>query len=201
MQASTQFAGGSEGGNPNNYRFVFHYNPPNFAFDLQAGKTSPILGTDQSIDPLTAAASVSLSFLINRQEEVASRTQTAHRVAHLQNFGDLGTMYDVEFLLRVCSGDPSPDSETAYNNWLKMNLIDVYFSPMVRFHGYVVDINVNHVMFNVYMIPTITEVQVSMTGIYDSTPSASADGDLNPFSGTDLVPVGANGVSAGVKQK
>ena len=179
-------------GKPNGYRFIFHYNPPNFQFNMQAGKLPPLLSNDQTIDPAAAASAVSLSFLINRQEEVASRTPTKNRVANLQNFGDLGTMYDVEYMLRVFNGDPVAGTDTAYNQYLMMQLVYVYFSPTVHFHGFVTDLTVNHAMFDVYMIPTISEVQISLTGIIGNG-QASADSSRSPMSQATLAP-GTNGV-------
>lgn len=83
-----------------------------------------------------------------------------------------GTAYDLDFLFRVCNGDPATQSPqlsdpgaTADYGFLAGVPLWVQFNPNQRFMGYVTNLSITHGMFTEKMVPVMTTVSVSLARV------------------------------------
>jgi hypothetical protein len=77
-----------------------------------------------------------------------------------------GTLADIEYLYRACNGDPvsvtHTTEKTADIGMLAMTILDLYLGPNIRYTVRVANMSVQHMMFSNRMIPTFSQVQLSL---------------------------------------
>ena len=90
----------------------------------------------------------------------------------LQEIYDKGTMYDVEFLLRVLLGyrlksQLRGGKLTSDVGWITPRPVELHLGSSLRYLVNVVDLTLNHVIFNERMVPLFTTVRITGTRIPD----------------------------------
>lgn len=165
--------------------FRFMYNPTSFSYS--SASNNQVDWTLGSKDPtllLTGNQTVEFELYINRIADMSflrqiknlDDTKRAYPRALYQEEVDgilhRGTEYDIEFLYRVLNGDPLKDPllfgpnykgrtadfgfTTAVPCWLVLN-------DNLRYYGSVANFRVNHVMFDLNMVPMLTVMSVSFS--------------------------------------
>ena len=106
-----------------------------------------------------------------------------------------GTMYDVEYLLRVLLGYTLKSQLryelTADMGFFSRRKVELHLGPSLRYYGYVNSLAVNHVMFNERMVPILSYVDVGFSR-YPDYP------DSNTWS-TTYMPIGNRAGASGSK--
>ena len=173
----------SSKGSTNQWGFRFMYNPTSFGY--QSSSNNSVDWTLGSSDPatlLSGNSTVTFEVYINRipdlkylrlktpqppEDQVYLRTLTD---PERQGILNRGTEYDIEFLYRVLNGDPLKDSllfNTSYKGftsdfgyttgvpcWLVLN-------ENLRYYGSVASFSVNHLMFDLNMVPMLSIVNIT----------------------------------------
>lgn len=97
-----------------------------------------------------------------------------------------GTLADLEYLYRAANGDPvevtHTSGKTADIGMLAMTIMDLYLGPNIKYTVRVASASIQHMMFSNRMIPTFTQVQLSLirgitmasTGDFPSASTSSA---------------------------
>jgi len=100
--------------------------------------------------------------------------------AELSDIYNRGTMYDLEFLLRTVLGyeyesslgrGMSWDKKTADLGWLGGKPVEIHLGKSLRYLGRLVSLNVNHVLFTERMVPTFSEISITIARLPDVTSS------------------------------
>lgn len=77
-----------------------------------------------------------------------------------------GTLADLEYLYRAANGDPvevtHTSGKTADIGMLAMTIMDLYLGPNIKYTVRVASASIQHMMFSNRMIPTFTQVQLSL---------------------------------------
>lgn len=157
----------------------------NWGFRMWLPPTGVSLGMGASLQPITqpsydtgtainvAYGSLSLQFVLNRQEEIVSKASVPpdHHVMNTTQFTELGTLYDLEYLYRVCNGDPKwyPrfPSDTANRQFLEATVCQIRLgggSSAHRTHmyqGYPNSLDVQHLMMTKDMVPMVSVCTLS----------------------------------------
>ena len=177
---------------PKQWGFRFMYNPTTFGY--QTSSNNSVDFTFGAKDPATLLAgnqNVSFQLYINRIPDMAYLHSLANgnsRINISESFAygralypeekagllNRGTEYDIEFIYRVLNGDPtskpllfSQDYQgltadfgytTATPCWLVLN-------DNLRYYGSVSSLDVNHVMFDLNMVPILTTVTIQFSRI------------------------------------
>lgn len=106
-----------------------------------------------------------------------------------------GTMYDVEYLLRVLLGYTMKSQLryelTADMGFFSRRKVELHLGPNLRYYGYVNSLMVNHVMFNERMVPILSYVDIGFSR-YPDYP------DSNTWS-TTYTPIGGSGSRSGTR--
>jgi hypothetical protein len=142
------------------------------------------------------AGTISLNLILNRINDMkyidpktgrlkagVSTTAFSGRPPTNAEVGDIynrGTMYDLEFLLRTVLGyeyqsalgrGMSWDKKTADLGWLGGKPVEIHLGKSLRYLGRVASLNVNHVLFTERMVPTFSEVSITIARLPDVTSS------------------------------
>jgi len=162
--------------------FRYTYNPTTIGYQVQGN--SSVDWTLSSSDPAALLAGpfqVTFQLYLNR---IADMTQL--KTAPNQGYGqpalsqeqidgilNRGTEYDIEYLYRVCNGDPDTslgkNPLLNYNGTssdigiLKMLPVWLYINDNMKLFGSIANINVNHAMFTLDMIPILSTIDISFT--------------------------------------
>jgi hypothetical protein len=122
--------------------------------------------------------------------------------AEQRDIWNKGTMYDIEFLLRAIVGftiDSSLgrntfwDKKTADIGFLTGLPVELHLGKSLRYIGRIENLNINHVLFTERMVPTFSEVTITVQRIPDyagNTLLYPVDGDIDKAATTN------NGYSA-----
>ena len=168
-------------GKNHRWGFRFTYNPQSFAYStLASNSVDWTLGSKDPAVLLAGNQNVTFQLYLNRIPDLKylrmtnpKLTQTAiyqRELANTEIQGILnrGTEYDIEFLYRVVNGDPLTQSNllnydgytsdfgytTGVPCWLAL-------SENLRFFGSISGFNVNHIMFDLNMVPMLSIVDIS----------------------------------------
>lgn len=99
-----------------------------------------------------------------------------------------GTMYDVEYLLRVLLGftmkSQLRQEMTADMGFFSRRQVELHLGPTLRYRGFVNTLSVNHVMFNERMVPTLSYVQIGFSRYPDYPFTDSTTGSSTTSGGT-----------------
>ena len=89
-----------------------------------------------------------------------------------------GTLYDLEYLYRVANGEPletwkgpSADYGILFGQPLRLHFTSLTYNGFpvgMSYYGFISSISMDHKMFSVDMVPSLTEVQISFTRIPDT---------------------------------
>jgi len=161
--------------------FRYTYNPTTIQYAVQ-GNTSVdwTLGSNDPAALLAGNMQVTFQLYLNR---IADMTQlrTNKSKGYVPPLNDTevagllnrGTEYDLEFLYRVCNGDPddslgknpllSYNGASADIGILKTVPVWLYINDNMKLFGSITNMNVNHAMFTLDMIPILTTVDITFT--------------------------------------
>jgi hypothetical protein len=167
----------------NQWGFRFMYNPSTFKYDSTSNNAVDwTLGSSDPATLLSGNSSVSFDVYINRipdlkylrlkNPEVSIDKVYPRLLEPEEKAGILnrGTEYDIEFLYRVLNGDPLKNSlllsskydgvtsdfgyTTGVPCWLVLN-------ENLRYYGSVASFSVNHMMFDLNMVPILSVVSIT----------------------------------------
>ena len=168
----------------NQWGFRFMYNPTTFSYSSSSNNSVDwTLGSKDPATLLVGNSNVTFELYLNRIPDLKYlRMSGTPRVTQEQLYGrkledyevegilNRGTEYDLEFLYRVLNGDPlnkpllfdkqyggaSADFgfTTATPCWLQLN-------KNLKYFGSVASLQVNHVMFDLNMIPMLSTVSIT----------------------------------------
>jgi hypothetical protein len=161
--------------------FRFTYNPQSFSYSTTASNSVDwTLGSKDPAVLLAGNQSVGIQLYLNRIPDLkylrmtnpkATQTSVYGRelaTSEIQGILNRGTEYDIEFLYRVVNGDPLTKSSllnydgvtsdfgytTGVPCWLAV-------SENLRFFGSVSGFSVNHIMFDLNMVPMLSIVDIT----------------------------------------
>jgi len=179
--------------------FRFMYNPTTFSYSTAASNNVDwTLGSSDPSVLLQGNQSVTFELYLNRivdmsylkdypqgGSDLAGAYATAGGLSeeHVQGILNRGTEYDVEFLYRVLNGDPRKNAlllDESYRGsgvtadfgyttgmpcWLQLN-------DNLRYFGSVANLTVNHMIFDLRMVPVLSVVNITFSrypAIWNST--------------------------------
>lgn len=167
--------------------FRFMYNPTSFSYNSSSNNNVDwTLGASDPTILLSGNANVSVELYLNRiadmsylrdyitgQVSAASLSSSYGRELKDEEIKGIlhrGTEYDIEFLYRVLNGDPlkNPllfdpyyDGVTADFGYTTAVPCWMYLNENLRYYGSVASFQVNHVMFDLNMVPMLTVVGIN----------------------------------------
>jgi hypothetical protein len=175
------------------YGFQFLYNPSTIEMQYmgiaQTDMTMYTSGTEafNMIPPTTTSATVSFDILINRMNDMKYYTsegkltengKKAYPADHVpdateqKQIYNMGTMYDVEYLLRTLLGYTSKSYlrngiVTADLGWFSKKPVELHLGKNLRYLGFVGGVSLRHAIFNEHMVPLFTTMHIEFSRIPD----------------------------------
>jgi hypothetical protein len=178
-----------------NYGFQFMYNPSQISMDYTGAPNVDVAmqtsGTEKFNLMGTSATQSSISFqiLINRMFDMKYYEPDGSGSGRLKSGGaraygsrvpslpeqraiyDMGTMYDVEYLLRTLLGYTLKsylrNGQTADMGYLGARPVELHLGTSLRYLGTVTSISLDHRIFNERMVPLFTNVSINFARIPD----------------------------------
>ena len=156
----------------NRWGVQFHYNPTSITVSGQADPSIAALTIGQSGSILgNGTISVSLELYFNRIYDLSDPSGSNYptklsktpedQLRYIQQFG---TEYDIEYLYRVCNGDPRNvrglSHKTADFGFLTQSLVRLDLGPF-KYIGTISSMEIDHLLFTPTYIPTFTKVSIS----------------------------------------
>jgi hypothetical protein len=182
----------ADAGDNHNYGFQFQYNPGTVAMTYF---TSPnvdvtMMTSGQEMFNLAGVSgsqgSVSFQVIINRifdmsyygPDGVLKPGIEANAIyskppatGEFKDIYNKGTMYDVEFLLRVLMGTTMSSylrgERTADMGWLPAMPVELHLGKSLRYLGTVNSLSLNHMIFNERMVPMLTTLDIAFARLPD----------------------------------
>ena len=157
------------------YKFLF--NPQTLSIGTAL---NPELTPDAPFDRMAVFSgqqTFALELNLDRQLEVAGVPVPGAQHPDLPMVRKMGCGYDVEYIYRVINGDPRPGAVNAQGYptsdtgffFMTMVLIDL---GGFKFTGYINELRVDHKMFALGMIPTVSTMTLGVTRLtFDQAPS------------------------------
>lgn len=183
---------GGAGPDPINYGFQFQYNPGTVAMSYFTSPNVDVTMMTSGTEMFNLAGvsgsqgSVSFQIIINRifdmqyitpsgtlktglsAKDVYSKPPTTTEIKDIYN---KGTMYDIEYLLRVLMGTTMKSylrgDNTADMGWLPAMPVELHLGNNLRYLGTVNSVNLNHIIFNERMVPLFTTVDIAFARLPD----------------------------------
>ena len=172
---------------PKQWGFRFMYNPTSFSYSSASNNNVDwTLGASDPTILLSGNANVSVELYLNRiadmsflkdyvngSVENASLENAYGRMLKKEEINGIlhrGTEYDIEFLYRVLNGDPlknpllfdpAYDGVTSDFGYTTAVPCWMYLNENLRYYGSVASFQVNHVMFDLNMVPMLTVVGIN----------------------------------------
>jgi hypothetical protein len=161
--------------------FRFTYNPQSFSYSTTASNSVDwTLGSKDPAVLLAGNQNVTIQLYLNRIPDLKYLRMTNPKInqtsvygrelaaSEIQGILNRGTEYDIEYLYRVVNGDPLTQSSllnydgvtsdfgytTGVPCWLAL-------SENLRFFGSVSGFSVNHIMFDLNMVPMLSIVDIN----------------------------------------
>jgi hypothetical protein len=175
-----------------NYGFQFQYNPGtvNMTYYTSPNVDVTMMTSGQEMFNLAGVSSsqgsVSFQIIINRifdmqyykstgelKEGVSSKSiyPVPPKNEDLVNIYNKGTMYDVEYLLRVLMGTTMNSylrgEKTADMGWLPAIPVELYLGKSLQYLGTVNNVSLNHIIFDSRMVPLFTTVDIGFARLPD----------------------------------
>lgn len=164
------------------YGFKFHYNPTTVnmgwsvdtSYDVakfMAGQLTAMPMTDVGASNVTFSIILNRIFDMNHIDEYGDVTGTPYQgnVSNLRKEAKMiyerGTMYDLEYLFRVTNGknvtfNSSLNGKTADLGWMQSFPIELHLGTRLRYVVRLVDLQVQHRIFNERMVPLFSIVDL-----------------------------------------
>jgi hypothetical protein len=180
--------------------FRFMYNPTTFSYssasnnnvDWTLGASDPtalIVGNSTVQFELYLNRIADMSFLKQSNVNLSTGYPNGLQEVEIKGILNRGTEYDIEFLYRVLNGDPLKKPllfSKEYGNTLGGVTSDfgyttaipcwLYLNENLRYYGSVANFNVNHVMFDLNMVPMLSTVSITFNrypALFDKTRAVS----------------------------
>jgi hypothetical protein len=172
-----------------NYGFQFQYNPGTVAMSYFTSPNVDVTMITSGTEMFNLAGvsgsqgSVSFQIIINRIFDMQyydenGNLQNPERypkrpasVKEEQDIYNKGTMYDLEFLLRVLMGTTMDSylrgENTADMGWLPAIPVELHLGKSLRYLGVVNSLNINHMIFNERMVPLFSTVDIAFARLPD----------------------------------
>jgi len=172
-----------------NYGFQFQYNPGTVAMTYFTSPNVDVTMITSGTEMFNLAGvsgsqgSVAFQIIINRifdmqyYDELGNLQNPdryAKPPANLQEERDIynkGTMYDLEYLLRVLMGTTMSSylrgENTADMGWLPAIPVELHLGKSLRYLGVVNSLNINHMIFNERMVPIFSTVDIAFARLPD----------------------------------
>lgn len=197
---------------PKQWGFRFMYNPTSFSYNSSSNNNVDwTLGASDPTILLSGNSNVSVELYLNRIADMSFlRDYTNGKIenASLENaYGRAlnkeeiegilhrGTEYDIEFLYRVLNGDPlknpllfDPNYNGVTSDFGYTTAVPcwMYLNENLRYYGSVASFQVNHVMFDLNMVPMLTVVGINFAR-YPALWGTNKGGTANSVFGKDNV--------------
>jgi hypothetical protein len=174
-----------------NYGFQFMYNPATISMSYSGmpnvDQGFEISGQDKFVMYGTNVTQSTISFqlLINRMFDMKYYDENGRvkgnatkayagklpSAAAQKQIYTMGTMYDVEYLLRTLLGYTLKsylrNNQTADMGYLGARPVELHLGKSLRYLGTVTSLNVDHVIFNEQMVPLFTNVAITFARLPD----------------------------------
>lgn len=190
--------------------FSFHYNPT--AVSMSYGVRNDIdpnqyIAGTEVFNSFTSMSPVVFKLIINRVFDMkyingytgkllpgVSAKDFAGRAPDENDIKDIwnkGTMYDIEYLLRVITGfaiqarltsrNMSSDGKTSDIGFITGTPCELHLGQSMRYLGRITSLGIRHVLFNERMVPTFSEVDISFQRIPDTGSGTGATDMTNYY--------------------
>lgn len=181
-----------------NYGFQFQYNPGTVAMNYFTSPNVDVTMITSGTEMFNLAGvsgsqgSVSFQIIINRifdmqyydeYGNLQNPDRYAKAPATSQEEKDIynkGTMYDLEYLLRVLMGTTMSSylrgENTADMGWLPAIPVELHLGKSLRYLGVVNSLNINHMIFNERMTPIFSTVDIAFARLPDYPVSGQYSG-------------------------
>lgn len=176
-------------GAPQPFRLYFMFNPETiqqqYAFDTSAMPTALESAENLNIPNYTQGASISFVLLFDRVYEMWKGAP--HVVSGWKGPGQIGTLWDINALDRLVGVFRDPMSGRPLGpaqGWPVIVSFGSEGGGSVEFFGHINHIGIQHLMFDVNMTPTRTEVELSVMQSYLPAQGGGTTGMEAPPPGT-----------------
>ena len=185
-----------------NYGFQFQYNPGTVGMSYFTSPNVDVAMMTSGMEMFNLAGTsgsqggVSFQIIINRIADMQyyskaglikpgldSRKIYSKPPSSVQEQKDVynkGTMYDVEYLLRVLMGTTMKSylrgDNTADMGWLPAIPVELHLGKTLRYLGTVNNVSLNHIIFNEKMVPLFTTLDIGFARLPDYPPGVSGTG-------------------------
>lgn len=195
-------AQGSDYFDNHNYGFQFQYNPGTVSMSYFTSPNVDVTMITSGTEMFNLAGvsgsqgSVSFQIIINRVMDMQYYTTSGNlkdgfsgqdiysvpptSSTDYQKLYEKGTMYDVEYLLRVLMGTTMNSylrgEKTADMGWLPAIPVELHLGKSLRYLGTVNSVNLNHMIFDSRMVPLFTTMDIAFARLPDYPPAGTAGG-------------------------
>lgn len=177
-----------------NWGFQFQYNPGTVAMSYFTSPNVDVTMMTSGTEMFNLAGvsssqgSVSFQIVINRMFDMQYYTEDGNLLPGAEvNYAkppskseekalyDKGTMYDVEYLLRVLMSTTMSSylrgEKTADMGWLPAIPVELHLGKSLRYLGIVNNLSLNHIIFNERMVPMFTTLDIGFARLPDYPPN------------------------------
>lgn len=185
-----------------NYGFQFQYNPGTVGMSYFTSPNVDVAMMTSGMEMFNLAGTsgsqggVSFQIIINRIADMQYYSgaglikagldskkiysKPPQSVQEQKDIYNKGTMYDVEYLLRVLMGTTMKSylrgNNTADMGWLPAIPVELHLGKTLRYLGTVNNVSLNHIIFNEKMIPLFTTLDIGFARLPDYPPGVSGTG-------------------------
>jgi hypothetical protein len=200
-----------------NYGFQFMYNPGTVSMNYFTSPNIDVTMMSSGSEMFniagvaTSQGSISFQIVINRIADMqyytengtlirgaeANYSKAPSTVQDQKNLYNKGTMYDVEYLLRVLMGTTMSSylrgQKTADMGWLPAIPVELHLGKSLRYLGVVNSFNLNHIIFNEKMVPLFTTMDITFARLPDYPASKNTPDKVAPAPNRRPIPGGGGG--------
>jgi hypothetical protein len=181
-----------------NWGFQFQYNPGTVAMTYFTSPNVDVTMMTSGAEKFNLAGvsssqgSVSFQIVINRIFDMQYYDKNGNLLpgmeeryakppskAEEKDLYNKGTMYDVEYILRVLMSTTMSSylrgEKTADMGWLPAIPVELHLGKSLRYLGIVNDLSLNHIIFDERMVPTFTTMNIGFSRLPDYPPNDTAN--------------------------
>ena len=185
-----------------NYGFQFQYNPGTVGMSYFTSPNVDVAMMTSGMEMFNLAGTsgsqggISFQIIINRIADMQYYSTAGlikpgldskriyskppQSVQEQKDIYNKGTMYDVEYLLRVLMGTTMKSylrgNNTADMGWLPAIPVELHLGKTLRYLGTVNNVSLNHIIFNEKMVPLFTTLDIGFARLPDYPPGISGTG-------------------------